>query len=147
MTLRADGPVHLVAPGWMEPILAKADLPASVVSIVLVHEAPVRFKARGELKRRVTDVLGFGETALVSRTRSESGHLMLSFDQDGLPDESGSDLLRIRRDEDGTIHFGGAAAEIYDFARGVPLIPAQAPEWRSSGFKADLFAGIVIGVR
>lgn len=146
-TLQSDRPTHLVAPGWMEPVLAAADLPASIASVVLVHEAPVRFKARGDLRQPVTDVLCFGEVALVSRPRSASGHLMLTVDEDQASDGVPDDLLRVRRDEHGTIQFGGTAAEIYEFARGAPLIPAQAPPWRSSGFKVDLFAGIVIGVR
>ena len=49
--------------------------------------------------------------------------------------------------EDGSLSFAGAAAEVYDLHRGQPRIPAQLPAWRSSPFKADLFAGIVIGVR
>jgi hypothetical protein len=113
----------------------------------MVHEAPVRFRARGELKQPVTDVLAFGEVALISRARSPSGHLMLSLDEDHGAEERPGDLLAIRRDAHGAIQFGGTAAEVYDFVRGAPLVPAQRPQWRSSGFKADLFAGIVIGVR
>lgn len=144
---RTETPTHLVAPGWMEPILAAANLPPTFESVVVVHEAPVRFKARGDLRQPVTDVLGFGEVALVSRPRSGSGHLMLSIDEDQAPGQADGDLLRIRRDDEGTLHFGGAAAEVYEFVRGAPLVPAQPPQWRSSGFKADVFAGIVIGVR
>jgi hypothetical protein len=99
------------------------------------------------LQRPVTDVLGFGEIALVSRARSETGHLMLTLEDEQAPDQATRDLLRIRRDDAGTLYFGGAAAEVYDFARGAPIVPAQVQEWRSSGFKADIFAGIVIGVR
>jgi hypothetical protein len=119
-----ETPTHLVAPGWMEPVLARANLPAHIVSTTLVHDAPVRFKARGELKRPVTDVLGFGEVALVSRSRSDSGHLMLSLENEDWGNGAGT-LLRIRRNEDGTIHFGGTAAEVYDFSRGTTLLPAQ----------------------
>ncbi len=142
-----ERPTRLVVPGFLEPALAEADLPDSVISVILVHEAPVRFKSRGDLKRAVTDVLAFGELACLARTRGAVGHLTFSLDgEGGLPGTS-EDLLRVRRDEDGVIHFAGAAAELYEFARGMPILPAQAPVWRSSGFKADLFAGIVIGVR
>ena len=146
-SLQETRPTHLVAPGWMEPALASARLPDSVVSVALVHEAPVRFKARGELQRPVTDVLGFGEIALVSRARSETGHLMLTLEDEQAPGQATRDLLRVRRDDTGTLYFGGAAAEVYDFVRGAPIVPAQVQEWRSSGFKADIFAGIMIGVR
>lgn len=145
--LASGTPTHLVAPAFMEAALAEADLPASVVSVVLVHEAPVRFKSRGELNRAVTDVLAFGEVACLARTRGAVGHLTFSLDGEGALSDASDDLLRVRRDEDGTIHFAGTAAEIYDFARGAPVLPAQDPIWRSSGYRADLFAGIVIGVR
>ena len=79
--------------------------------------------------------------------RAGCGASDLSLDGEGGLSDASEELLRVRRDEDGTIHFAGAAAEIYDFARGAPVIPAQGSLWRSSGFKADLFAGIVIGVR
>jgi hypothetical protein len=145
--LGSEIPTHLVAPGWMEPLLAKADLPAGVASIVLVHEAPVRFKARGDLHNPVTDVLCFGETALLARARSDSGHLLLSLESNDGRDAEMSGLLRIKRDEDGSIHFSGPASEVYQFSKGAPVLPAQEPSWRSSGFKVDLFAGTVIGVR
>jgi mycobactin salicyl-AMP ligase len=148
IALRGDLRTHVVAPGWAEKALAAADLPESVASVILVHEAPVRFMARGDLRRRtVTDVLSFGEMALLPRARSDSGHLMLSLEDDA-PSESGCrDLLRIRRDEEGMLHFGGSAAEIYQFVKGLPQLPTQEVLWRSSGFKVDLFAGTVIGVR
>jgi mycobactin salicyl-AMP ligase len=145
--LRGDLRTHLVAPGWAEKALAAADLPESVASVVLVHEAPVRFKARGDLRRPVTDVLSFGEMALLPRARSDSGHLMLSLEDDAPSEDGGRDLLRIRRDEEGMLHFGGSAAEIYQFVKGLPQLPTQEVLWRSSGFKVDLFAGTVIGVR
>jgi mycobactin salicyl-AMP ligase len=145
--LSNEVPTRLVAPAFLEPALAEAGLPDSVVSVVLVHEAPVRFKSRGELKRAVTDVLSFGEIACLARTRGAVGHLTFSLDGEGGPAGTSDDLLSVRRADDGTIHFAGTAAEIYDFARGAPVVPAQIPHWRSSGYKADLFAGIVIGVR
>jgi mycobactin salicyl-AMP ligase len=147
IALDSDVPTHLVAPGWAEKALAAADLPESVVSAVLVHEAPVRFRARGELSCPVTDVLSFGETALLTRARSESGHLLISLDENSAEDYGTRDLLRIRRDDQGVIHFGGSAAETYEFVKGSPVVPAQDPPWRASDFKADLFAGTVIGVR
>jgi mycobactin salicyl-AMP ligase len=144
-SIASDSRIHLVAPGWMEPALARAGTSESVASVVLVHEAPVRFKARGELHHSVTDVLGFGEVALVARSRPPSGHLNFALDEDA--EHSAGDLLRLRRDENGMIHFAGSATEVYEFRKGLPLVSAQAPVWRSSGFKADLFAGIVIGIR
>jgi mycobactin salicyl-AMP ligase len=146
-TLSAAEPTHLVAPAWMETVLARAGLPGNVVSTVLVHEAPVRFKLRGELKTPVTDVLAFGERACIARRRPSSGHLTFAIGDDGVAEAAAGALLRISRDEDGAISFGGSAAETFPFQRGSPQIPAQTPAWHPSGFKADLFAGVVIGVR
>ena len=134
---------HLVVPSFMEPALARAGLPDSIISVVTVHAAPVRFKPRGELRHSATDVLAFGEAALLYKSRSGTGHLALSLDETS---EADSDFLHVRRDEGGAIHFAGAAAEVYDFIRGVPRIPAQKPVWHPSGFRVDLFAGTVIGV-
>jgi hypothetical protein len=139
---------HLVAPGWMEAVFADARLPAHLASVVLVHEAPVRFKARGELTHPVADVLSFGETALLTRARSASGHLLLHLEENAARADGEQDgPLEVRREEDGSLFFGGAAAEVYEFTRGAPAIPTQEPVWRPSGFKVDLFAGTVIGVR
>jgi hypothetical protein len=141
-------PTHLVAPGWMEAALAAADLPDSVRTVVLVHQAPVRFKAQGELRRHTVDVLSFGELALVARTRDGAGHLAFFLDDDNpVPEAVASDLLRVRRGDDGSISFAGFAADVLDFDRGAPRPAQKLSEWRSSGFKVDLFAGTVIGVR
>lgn len=145
--LRMETRTHLVVPAFMERHLAQAPLPACVASTVLVHEAPVRFKAKGDLKGAVTDVLGFGERASLARARSASGHLAVSLETDALESGPAGELLRVRREEDGTVSFAGPAAEIYPLRRGAPAIPAKLPEWHPSGFKADLFAGLVIGVR
>jgi hypothetical protein len=145
--LEGDWPTHLVAPSWIEDTLEAANLPESIFSVVLVHEAPVRFKARGALHRAATDVLSFGELALLTRPRGPSGLLALSLDCPP-EEESGMDeLLAVRRDEDGTIRFRGSAAEIYEFSKGAPLLPTRPIRWRASGFRADLFAGTVVGIR
>jgi len=137
-------PTHLVAPGWMEPALAKARLPAGVRSVVLVHDAPVRFKARTALAVPVVDALAFDEVALVARARAPGGQFALSLDDTTSLGPAGTrHLLRLRRDEDGRIQAGGLAAEMREIGRG------EAPpyaEWRDTGFTADIFAGIVIGV-
>jgi len=142
--LQDGATTHLVIPAWLEPHVAQANLPDSVATVVLVHEAPMRFKARTELRRNAIDALSFGELALVARAREASGHLSFSLEDVG---NNAPHLLGIRRDEEGMIHFRGTAAEIYDFEKGMPKLGARQTEWRASGFKADLFAGVVIGVR
>jgi hypothetical protein len=69
----------------------------------------------------------------------------LSLGEDGGPGNvTTRHFLRVRRDQEGAIAFGGLAAEVQDFARGSPQLAK--PEWRPSGFKAEMFAGILIGV-
>ena len=68
----------------------------------------------------------------LSRRNTNVHSLMLSLDEDHASTDSPGDLLGIRRDEDGTIQFGGTAAEVYDFVRGSPIVPAKASHWRST---------------
>lgn len=143
--LDQGGPTHLVAPAWFEATLARATLPESVQSVVLVHEVPARFKAKTALKTPTIDVLAFGELALIAAPRKGSGQFSLSLDEDAAQSNATArHLLRVRRDDEGSIEFGGLAADIQDFGRGAS--PSSKPEWRPSGFKAELFAGILIGV-
>jgi acyl-CoA synthetase (AMP-forming)/AMP-acid ligase II len=140
-------PTHIVAPGWMEPALAAADLPASVASVVLVHEAPTRFRAKTTLQRPIIDVLAFGELALIAGARKPSGQFSLKLEEDTVAsDSTAQHLLRVRRDEDGRLHFSGPAAQVQEVERGSPVGSNAESEWRASGFRAELFAGILIGV-
>ena len=139
-------PTHLVAPAWMEPTLAKAKLPDSILSVILIHDAPARFKARTDLKVPTIDVLAFGELAVMAAPRKGTGQFSLSLDGDtDLGNVATRHLMRVRRDTDGSIEFSGLAAEIQDVGRAAS--PASnKPDWRRSGFKAEMFAGILIGV-
>lgn len=144
-SLAAGGPTHLVAPGWMEQHLTGDALPGSLRSLILIHEAPARFKARGSFACPVVDVLAFDELALVAKSRDRNGYFKLSLDDNGIPAAAAAHgLLHLRRDEDGRIFFKGAAADTRDFSRG-SVGPAPSG-WRDSGYRADLFAGMLIGV-
>jgi hypothetical protein len=145
--LKDDTPTHLVVPAWMEASLAKAALPKSIVSVILTHEAPTRFKAKTSLRGSVIDILAFGELALIAGQRKGAGQFSLSLEDDGDAGNATSrHLLRVKRAEDGAIAFGGIAADVRGFDRGGPIVPAPQPDWRPSGYKAELFAGILIGV-
>ena len=146
-TCRREGAVHLVAPGFLETALAKSALADALASVVLVHNAPVRFKSRGDLRGRVTDVLGFGERALIAAPRSETGRWALSIEEIFGSEHPSRSFIEARRVEGDAIEFAGSAAETYDFAWGTADIPAEKPHWRPSGFKVELFAGTVIGIR
>jgi mycobactin salicyl-AMP ligase len=139
-------PAHLVAPAWMEDTLAKANLPDSVLSVILVHDAPMRFKINSALETPAIDVLAFGELAAIAAARRGSGQFFRALDEDaGQANVTTRHLLRVRRDEDGAIEFAGLATEIHDFGRGAQAVSGK-PEWRRSGFKAELFAGVLVGV-
>src|SRR5215218_3092364 len=70
-----DVPTHLVAPGWLEPAIAAAGLSSRLASTVLVHAAPIRFRATMPLRANVVDVIAFDELALMARARDAAGRL------------------------------------------------------------------------
>jgi mycobactin salicyl-AMP ligase len=143
--LEDGAPPHLIAPGWLESALAESGLCGRLGSTILVHPAPIRFKAKTQLKQRVVDVVAFDELALLARARDPAGRLALTIGDDDAQ-ATPQDLLRVCRDEEGGIWFSGLASEVRPYARhGTPDAPSL-PEWRDSGFKADIFAGVVIGV-
>jgi hypothetical protein len=145
--LDEPGSTHLVVPAWMEASLAKASLPDSVASVILIHEAPIRFKAKSPLTTATVDVLSFGELAVIAAPRTGAGQFSLSLDEDPSQGRAAArQLIRVRRDADGTIEFSGPAVEVHPFARGAVKTAEPKAEWRRSGFKAETFAGILIGV-
>ena len=138
-------PTHLVVPGWMEPAFGAAGL-ERLRSLAIVHMAPARFRARPALRGTVIDVLAFGETALLVRARDEEGHFALTLDEDPRRGGTARGLLQVRREADGRIFFAGPAADARPFDRGAGPAAVAEDGWVASGFKADMFAGIVIGV-
>ena len=139
------GASRIVAPGWMEADLARLDLGPSVRGVILVHQAPVRFKARAPLTLGVIDALAFGEMAVLAKPRNARGQFALSLDTPSVEDAaSQSQLLGVRRSEDGHILFSGLAAQTSDVGR--HGIGGASEGWYASGYTADVFAGIVIGV-
>lgn len=148
--LEDETPTHLVAPGSLEGALAASGVASRLASTILLHPAPTRFKARSAGLADVVDVLAFDETALLARQRDASGRPALSIGSDERQGCGTGDLLRLRRSDDGAIAFAGPAAEVRPYARpgtaDAPALVLGSSEWRESGFKADVFAGVVIGV-
>ena len=107
---------------------------------MLVHQAPVRFKAQTPLTHGVTDALAFGEIALLTQARDARGRFALSLDRPDLDPA----MLAVRREADGRIQFRGMAAQAAPLDGRTP--PVEADIWRDCGFIAEVFAGIVIGV-
>lgn len=140
-SLARGGPARLVAPGWMEDALAAARLPPCVTGLVLVHQAPVRFKRRQDVGRPVIDVLALGEWALVAAARREPGRIALTLDR---PREKNGALLALHCGEDGRITAEGAASRARPLERS--LGAQTCPDRRDTGFVAERFAGYVIGV-
>jgi len=136
-----DGtPTRLVAPGWMEPALAAARLPPNVTGLVLTHAAPTRFRARSYLACPVTDVLALEPWALVARARGRNGHLAIRLEDRASPGARGI----VRRDEEGRLHVSGEASFARRLTRSGP--ETEVPEWRETRWRAEVFAGILIGV-
>ena len=136
-------PAHLLAPGWMEEALAEFDLP-SPIAPVLVHPVPLRFKPHTMLANGAVDILAFDEVALLASPRAPGGVFNFSLDR-GAPDE-GERPIRTKIAADGSILFGGPAAEVFDYRDGKALRDSPAGGWRPSGFKVERFAGVIIGV-
>ena len=98
------------------------------------------------LKQRVADLLALGEAALLGKARDSHGRLALSFLASEAPGSSSGSLLAARLDENEAILITGLAAEARDCAASEARRPVPRSEWRKSGFKADVFAGMLIGV-
>ncbi|MGP9820003.1 AMP-binding protein [Salinarimonas sp. NSM] len=139
-SLARGEPTRLVAPGWMEGALAATALPPSVRGLVLLHAAPTRFRARAAATGPIVDVLALEPWALLTRARARGGQVALRLDA-----RSGADAdPRVRRDDEGRLSVCGASTQARRVVRG--QIEAQLPEWRETPWRADVFAGIVIGV-
>lgn len=139
-SLARERPVRLVAPAFLEERLAAARLPSCVTGIVLVHQAPTRFKRRVALDRPVIDVLSLGEWALIAAARIDPSRV--SFPLEAAQAAGG--LLSLRCDEAGRIAVEGPAARtrVVDRSGG----EARCPPSRATGYVAERFAGLLIGV-
>ena len=137
---------HLIAPGWLEPALAESGLTEGCASTILVHRPPVRFQAKMPLLENVVDLLALGEAAAVASARDGAGRMALALRSPDALAGTGSDLLELRCEEDGAILLRGLAADVHNFARAPAGTSSDRPEWRDSGYKAELFAGMLIAV-
>ncbi|WP_372421865.1 AMP-binding protein [Salinarimonas chemoclinalis] len=139
-SLARGEPTRLVAPGWMESALAATALPPSVRGLVLLHAAPTRFRARAAAAGPIVDVLALEPWALLTRARARGGQVALRLDA-----RSGADTdPLVRRSEEGRLSVRGASTRARRVVRG--QVEAEVPEWRETPWRADVFAGIVIGV-
>ncbi|WP_052341408.1 AMP-binding protein [Salinarimonas rosea] len=139
-SLARGEPTRLVAPGWMEGALAATALPASVRGLVLLHAAPTRFRARAAAAGPIVDVLALEPWALLTHPRARGGQVALRLDA-----RSGADAdPLVRRDDEGRLSVRGASTQARRVVRG--QVEADLPDWRETSWRADVFAGIVIGV-
>jgi nucleoid-associated protein YgaU len=106
----------------------------------------VRFQAKTSLGGEVVDVLALGEIAAMARARDGSGRVRLSAGRSSEAWSPGQDLLGVRREEDGSVLVAGLAAEAREFTRVAADAQAPSTEWRDTGLKADVFAGMWIAV-
>src|SRR5215207_6666474 len=126
--LADEVPTHLVAPGWLEPAIAAAGLSSRLASTVLVHAAPICFRAKMPLRENVVDVIAFDELAVMARARDAAGRLTLALGDDG----GAGAFLRVGREEDGAISFSGPAAEVRGYARAGMEDAGSGTGWRNS---------------
>jgi nucleoid-associated protein YgaU len=106
----------------------------------------VRFQAKTSLGSEVVDVLALGELAAMAQARDGSGRVRLSAAPSSDSSSPGQDLLGVRREEDGSVLVAGLAAEAREFTRVAADAQAPSTEWRDTGLKADVFAGMWIAV-
>ena len=137
-SLAGSTPTHLIVPAWVETCLDEGGLGRGLKSLVLVHEAPVRFGARPTLPVRVVDVLGFGEQALLANARQIPGHQ--AFEAGTEHSAEASPLLELRLNDADEICFRGPAAAVQG-----PGIGDDA-EWRPSGFRVVRTGTVVTGI-
>ncbi|MFE1602515.1 AMP-binding protein [Methylobacterium sp. ID0610] len=140
--LDREAPVHLVAPGWMEPGLARTAIAARLRSLHLVHRAPVRLSARVPGRPGIVDIVVFDETALVAGRRDANDVALLLAAPERV---AAGGLLRIRREPDGRLAFTGPAAAARLLHRGI-VRDESVDDWRVSRFTTTLLAGVATAV-
>jgi hypothetical protein len=145
-TVESPGRMHLVVPGWLEGAVAGAKVSDLLASIVLAHEAPLRFKAATPLGRKVVDAVAFEELALTMTARTFGGLFALKLNQAGENGTALSEDLSVRLERDRTVSFSGLGAATQDVVLGERLTNTSENAWRRSPFRADVFADVVIGV-
>jgi hypothetical protein len=143
--LALDPPATLIAPGWIEDLLAEAGLlDQAELTCVLVHKAPVELPRGKQHAARVVDVLTIGEMALLAVARAGAGS-MLKLGPFGALAPGGVPLLEVIADENGMLRARGAATGCTVLGAGDPQSVAHAPdgEWRELPYQVTLEDGLL----
>ncbi|MBS7695664.1 MULTISPECIES: AMP-binding protein [unclassified Chelatococcus] len=146
--LSADPPATLVAPGWIEDLLAEAGLlDNDQLTCVLVHKAPVELPLGKARAARVVDMLTVGEVALMAAARDARGPT-LKLGAFGALAPGGIPLLEVDVGRDGAIMARGAATG------SIPLVDDSLPpapdrpenDWHHLPYKAILSEDLIAAV-
>lgn len=139
-TLLRPEPTHLVAPGWMEPALARMDLPSTLRSVILVHEAPLALDGRQSPTCSVVDVVCCAELALIPSARLDRNQISLPELCNAGPDAPDAALLQLRVDSDDQILLRGPALAWPDHVK-----PDEF-EWQQAGLHIERIGGRPVGI-
>lgn len=138
--LAGSDPTHLAVPGWMEPVLAEADLGSDLRSVIFVHEPPLRFENRPGMRFPVVDVVCCAELALLSSRRHVSDRLTFADLGDGGADPLEPSLLQWRLSDGDELWLRGPAVAAPDHG------PADALDWRNSGLFIERDGAEITGI-
>lgn len=148
-SLSTDPPATLIAPGWIEDLLAEAGLlDNDQLTCILVHKAPVVLPLGASHLARVVDVLTIGEVALMAVARDAAGPA-LKLGAFGALAPGGVPLLEVDVDGDGGLMARGAATGSIPLGEPQSSRPAaDAPEsdWHHLAYEATLVEGLVKSV-
>ncbi|CAH1667747.1 Acyl-CoA synthetase (AMP-forming)/AMP-acid ligase II [Chelatococcus asaccharovorans] len=143
--LGADPPATLIAPGWIEDLLAEAGLlDNDQLTCVLVHKAPVRLPVGRSHNARIVDVLTVGEVALMAAARDAQGPA-LRLGAFGALAPGGIPLLEVEAGQDGAIMARGAATGSIPLLDGAAPQTPDAPEsdWHHLPYRITLSDGLI----
>ena len=136
-----EQPTHVVLPGWMEASLEALEPGPGLRSIVLVHEPPLRLKAREGASARIVDVVCCGELGLLSSVRRRGDEI--SFTDLCTAGKSGPDTALVEAclsDRNEICLRGAAVGE-----GGVSVQTLE--EWLPSGLVLDARASEIVALR
>jgi acyl-CoA synthetase (AMP-forming)/AMP-acid ligase II len=143
--LALDPPATLIAPGWIEDLLAEAGLlDQPQLTCVLVHKAPAELPQAKQHAARVVDALTIGEIALLAVARDDTGS-RLKLGSFGALAPGGVPLLQVTADENGFLKARGAATgcSMIGAARPQSAVPPADNEWRDLPFRVTLENGLL----
>lgn len=145
-SLKQDGPLHLVAPSWLEEKLGRALDVLEQLSAVFVHKIPFDCPAPRQSKASIVDLLPLNEVAVLPSPRRADGTVRFSLDSLTSPQKNAPPFLTFRCDENSHLYVSGPAADHHT----VDLVPKEEEQeedpWIDTGLKAEVENGMIVKV-